>query len=155
MPNRTSTVATAGLASALILLLLGGQGSAATKLTKAQCGAKHQTCIDTCAILKLHGACEAGSQACELPRNRARKRHVDAELAEKRHRRHVLRHVGPELAEKRHQRHAAAPQMGPEFAGQGQGHTKRTGRRDLESVAELRRKGNNPQIQRRAAMTLR
>jgi hypothetical protein len=44
MPNRISTVATASLASALILLLLGDRGSAAPKNTDGQCKIDHDVC---------------------------------------------------------------------------------------------------------------
>jgi hypothetical protein len=48
MPNRISTVATASLASALILPLLEGRGSAAPKLTQEECGISHKVCIKGC-----------------------------------------------------------------------------------------------------------
>jgi hypothetical protein len=44
MPNRIFTVATASLASALMLLLLGGRGSAAPKNTGGQCKIDHDVC---------------------------------------------------------------------------------------------------------------
>jgi hypothetical protein len=44
MPNRIVTVATASIASALMLLLLEGRGSAAPKLTREECKIDYDVC---------------------------------------------------------------------------------------------------------------
>jgi uncharacterized membrane protein len=48
MPNRISTVATASLASALILLLPGARGSAAPKKTGEECEIDYKVCLKGC-----------------------------------------------------------------------------------------------------------
>src|SRR5262245_20065969 len=55
MPRRLRMVALGSLATALILVLPGGQGSA---LTNKQCWGRHKVCIDRCHLGHYTGPCE-------------------------------------------------------------------------------------------------